>query len=76
MSTQPIKAMNVPRVRISDAALDPWPLPADWIETGSPQASGAVLSKSADSRIVRPAVSGGRSRMTRLWSWCKAVQPS
>lgn len=53
MSTQPTKAMNVPKVRISDAVLEPWPLPADWIEAGSPQARGAVLSKSADSRIVR-----------------------
>ncbi len=53
MSTQPMKAMTVPKVRISDAALDPWPLPADWVEAGSPQASGTVLSKSADSRIVR-----------------------
>jgi uncharacterized cupin superfamily protein len=36
-----------------DAELSPWPLPAEWVEHGSPQASGAVLSKSADCRVVR-----------------------
>ena len=45
--------MNVPKVRISDAVLEPWPLPAEWVEMGSPQASGTVLSKSSDSRVVR-----------------------
>jgi uncharacterized protein len=40
-------------VRVMDAELSPWPLPTEWVERGSPQASGAVLSKSADSRIVR-----------------------
>jgi uncharacterized cupin superfamily protein len=44
---------SVAIVRIMDAELSPWPLPAEWVEQGSPEASGAVLSKSADSRIVR-----------------------
>src|SRR5437870_2923313 len=40
-------------VHIPDAALVPWPLPADWIVDGAPEASGAVLSRSPDSRIIR-----------------------
>jgi uncharacterized cupin superfamily protein len=33
--------------------LEAWPLPADWILEGSPDAQGAVLSRSDDSRIIR-----------------------
>jgi uncharacterized cupin superfamily protein len=45
--------MSVPQVHIADAQLQSWPLPAEWVEEGSPEASGMVLSKSPDSRIVR-----------------------
>jgi len=41
------------RVAIADADLVPWPLPADWVQDGTPEPSGAVLSRSADSRIIR-----------------------
>ncbi len=47
------ESVHVPIIRIGDAELVSWPLPAEWVEQGSPQASGAVLSKSDDSRIVR-----------------------
>jgi hypothetical protein len=40
-------------VHITDASLSPWPLPVEWVQEGSPDASGAVLSKSPDARIVR-----------------------
>lgn len=40
-------------VRIVDAELESWPLPADWVLAGSPEPRGAVLSRSDDSRIVR-----------------------
>jgi uncharacterized protein len=40
-------------VHVSDAVLSAWPLPADWILEGAPDASGAVLSRSPDSRIIR-----------------------
>lgn len=38
---------------ISEAELTPWPLPADWIQEGSPEPAGTVISRSSDSRIVR-----------------------
>jgi uncharacterized cupin superfamily protein len=41
------------RVHIADAGLQPWPLPAEWITQGQPDASGMVLAKSDDSRVVR-----------------------
>jgi uncharacterized cupin superfamily protein len=41
------------RVEVAAAELAPWPLPADWIEEGEPDAAGVVISRSADSRIVR-----------------------
>jgi uncharacterized cupin superfamily protein len=41
------------RVHVADADLAAWPLPSDWILDGSPAASGAVLSRSPDSRIIR-----------------------
>jgi uncharacterized cupin superfamily protein len=47
------ESVNFPITRVADAELSPWPLPADWVEQGTPQAGGAVLSKSDDSRIVR-----------------------
>ena len=45
--------VQVPITRIADTELSPWPLSAESVEQGSPQANGAVLSKSEDSRIVR-----------------------
>jgi uncharacterized cupin superfamily protein len=39
-------------VDVSTASLDPWPLAADQIVEGSPQASGSILWKSADSRLA------------------------
>jgi uncharacterized protein len=38
---------------IADAELVSWPLPAEWVHDGTPDASGAVLSRSDDSRIIR-----------------------
>ena len=38
---------------IDDVSLSPWPLPDDWVLEGSPDAKGAVLSRSDDSRIIR-----------------------
>jgi uncharacterized cupin superfamily protein len=38
---------------ISDTELSPWPLPEDWILDGEPEARGAVISRSDDSRIIR-----------------------
>src|SRR6266446_6218460 len=41
------------QVHIPDAELVSEPLPAEWILDGDPDASGAVLSRSPDSRIFR-----------------------
>ena len=38
---------------VADTELAPWPLPADWVLDGAPDARGAVLSRSDDSRIIR-----------------------
>ncbi len=47
------ESIQIPITRIADTELVSWPLPAEWVEQGSPQASGFVLSRSADSRIIR-----------------------
>jgi|ERR1700733_1760711 len=39
--------------RVADAELIVWPLPEDSVIDGSPDARGAVLSRSDDSRIIR-----------------------
>jgi uncharacterized cupin superfamily protein len=41
------------KLHIVDARLDAWPLPAEIILTGTPAASGKVLSKSDDGCVVR-----------------------
>ena len=41
------------KVHIPAAQLDAWPLPKEILLSGEPQASGTVLSKSADARVVR-----------------------
>lgn len=38
---------------IADAELTAWPLPPEWVIEGAPDASGTVLSRSPDSRIIR-----------------------
>ncbi len=38
---------------ISQAELASWSLPPDWILEGTPDARGAVISRSDDSRIIR-----------------------
>ena len=47
------ESVQIPITQIADTELSPWPLPAEWVEQGDPQAGGAVLSKSPDSRIIR-----------------------
>lgn len=41
------------KLHVADAKLDSWPLPQELVLTGSPTASGKVLSKSADGCVVR-----------------------
>jgi uncharacterized cupin superfamily protein len=41
------------QVHVPTVTLASWPLPAAIVRHGRPQASGAVLDKSADGRIVR-----------------------
>ena len=38
---------------IARTELASWPLPADWVLEGDPDARGAVISRSDDSRIIR-----------------------
>lgn len=47
------ESLEIPNTRIADTELSSWPLPAEWVQQGSPAASGTVLSKSADSRVIR-----------------------
>jgi uncharacterized cupin superfamily protein len=46
-------AQPAAETQISDAQLTAWPLPQEWILEGSPDASGTVISRSDDSRIIR-----------------------
>ena len=41
------------KVHIADVPMQPWPIPAQQILIGHPEASGSILSKSPDSRVVR-----------------------
>lgn len=57
----------IDQVAVASATLSPWPLPAELVIEGEPQASGAVLSKSDDVRKVRGvwACTPGKFR----WNW-------
>src|ERR1700738_3591180 len=46
--TQPSASIQIPK-----PPLESWPLPDDWILEGAPDARGAVLSRSDDSRLIR-----------------------
>lgn len=46
-------AQPAAETQIARAQLTKWPLPEEWILEGSPDASGAVISRSDDSRIIR-----------------------
>ncbi len=41
------------KLHVPDAALQPWPLGEDLVIQGRPEASGTLLSASADSRVMR-----------------------
>ena len=41
------------KIAVSVAQLQPWPLPRELVIDGEPNASGSVLSKSPDVRVVR-----------------------
>ena len=47
MSTQ---AQATLKQKVIEARLDPMPIPGEWILEGDPQASGAILWKSADGK--------------------------
>ena len=47
MSTQAAAAV---RQKVSDAHLEPMPIPAEWVIEGDPQASATLLWKSADGK--------------------------
>ncbi len=51
MSTQPT-ATSVQRASVLAAELDPWPIPADQIVEGDPQAAGSILWKSEDGTLA------------------------
>ena len=38
---------------VAQTEVAPWALPAEWVLAGEPDARGAVLSRSGDSRIIR-----------------------
>jgi uncharacterized cupin superfamily protein len=46
-------AQPVAGTRITDTELVAWALPAEWVLDGTPDARGAVISRSDDSRIIR-----------------------
>ena len=57
----------VTEIRVPEARLDSWPLPAELILDGAPKAQGLVLRKSDDVRVVSGiwASTPGRFR----WNW-------
>lgn len=60
MSAVAVASTTLPfaeRLPVPDAALEAWPLPADLVIAGQPQASGRVLTQSADQR-----------RMSGIWA--------
>ncbi|MFN8546636.1 MAG: cupin domain-containing protein [Candidatus Eisenbacteria bacterium] len=60
-------------VRISEAHLESWPLPASLVMQGEPQASGLVLAKSDDARIVRGIWASTPGRFRWEWSYDETV---
>ena len=51
--SNPVKTPFAAKLHVPDAVLQPWPLPADLVIAGRPQANGCILSQSADGRIMR-----------------------
>src|SRR4051812_48039967 len=59
--------VSIAALHVPNAPLQAWPLPQEAIVAGAPEASGAVLSKSVDSRKVRGVWSCTPG--TFRWSW-------
>lgn len=51
MSTQ-ASAVTVVKAGVPDVQLEPWPIPAEQVIAGDPQASGFILWKSADGTLA------------------------
>jgi uncharacterized protein len=45
-------AVGALKASVRDAVLDPWPIPAEQVLEGDPQASGCLLWKSDDSKLA------------------------
>jgi uncharacterized protein len=43
---------TIPNVRGAEAALDPWPIPAEWVIAGEPKTAGMLLWQSDDKRLA------------------------
>lgn len=56
-------------VTAAEADLDPWPLPADRILEGAPEASGMVFSRSEDARLLRGVWRCTPGRFTWQFTW-------
>jgi len=66
--TGPIEKAN-----LGDVELTSWPLPAEWVEQGSPKASGTVVSRSVDSRIIRGIWSCSPGRFRWIYTYDETV---
>jgi uncharacterized cupin superfamily protein len=49
----PVEIPFAAKLHVPSAALQPWPLPRDLLIAGEPDASGCILSQSADGSTVR-----------------------
>jgi uncharacterized cupin superfamily protein len=56
-------------VRVADAALDPWPLTAEQVLEGSPDARGALLWRSEDNRLANGVWECTPGRFTWSFVW-------
>lgn len=69
----PRMASPVPQLHVPLATLQSWPLPASLVLSGQPQASGLVLSKSADARQVSGVWSSTPGRFRWNWDYDETV---
>ena len=68
-----MNTVTIDKLHVPGATLQAWPLPAELVMEGDPQASGAVLSKSDDARKVRGIWSCTPGKFRWNWTYDETV---
>jgi uncharacterized cupin superfamily protein len=64
---------GVRKVHGPDASLDPWPIPADQILSGNPEAKGSILWQSDDKRMLNGIWECAPGSFTWEYTWDETI---